>query len=266
MLIKLRFRFPDVFFGALLAVAIFALGAAFWSAQNPSQPTQPQSTANGTNEKNQRQQHEGLWDWITHDAAGFFTLWLVGGGQLALFYVQLRIIRKSLDDAKIAADAAKDAANAAKDQVKLARTEFIATHRPRLIVHEVYIDGGRIWFRLANIGSTKATIVESWAMTENVQGALRSLLSTGYDQYGRLDIAGGVSVDLPYDPPQDHAFILKVGQRPNVVAPLHFTGTIVYVDELETRRRSVFRRLWHNGKRSFVRLDAEEERDSEYAD
>jgi hypothetical protein len=109
MLIRLRFRFSEVFFGMLLAATIFALGGAFWSAQNPSHPTQPQSAANGTDEKDQRQEHEGLWNWVTHDAAGFFTLWLVivGGGQVALFYVQLKLIRESLNDAKVSADAAK---------------------------------------------------------------------------------------------------------------------------------------------------------------
>jgi hypothetical protein len=262
-MIRLRFRFSEIFFGMLLAAAIFALGSAFWSSQNREFAQQP-SSSTAANSGQQNKQEVRWWQ----DPIAIFTLGLVivGAAQVVLFFVQLRIIRKSLDDAKISADAAKEAADAAKKQVELARSEFITTHRPRLIVHEVYIDGGRIWFRLANIGSTKATIVESWAITENVQGALRSLLSTDHNQYGRLVIAGDESVDLPYDPPEDHAFILKIGQRPNVVAPLHFTGTIVYVDELETRRRSVFRRQWHNGKRSFIRLGAEEEGDNEYAD
>jgi len=43
-----------------------------------------------------------VWDWVTHDAAGFFTLWLVivGGVQIGLFYWQLRLIRIAADDAR----------------------------------------------------------------------------------------------------------------------------------------------------------------------
>jgi hypothetical protein len=115
MLKKARFRFPDIFLGALLAVAIFAMGAMYWSSQYAGQSTQAPSASHRTDEESQGQQHEGLWNWLTHDAAGFFAVWLVivGGGQLVLFYVQLKLIRESLIDAKIAADAAKEAADAA---------------------------------------------------------------------------------------------------------------------------------------------------------
>jgi hypothetical protein len=53
-----------------------------------------------------------LRDWFTKDAAGFFTFWLfvIGGSQVALFYVQLRLIRESLTPAQTAARAAQAAA------------------------------------------------------------------------------------------------------------------------------------------------------------
>lgn len=72
-----------------------------------------------------------------HDAAGFFTLWLVivGGGQLLLFWVQLKYIRKSLNDAKIAADAAKLSADAAKKS---------ADALPAIERAYVYLDDGII--------------------------------------------------------------------------------------------------------------------------
>jgi len=55
-------------------------------------------------------------NWLTKDAAGFFTFLLVVVGcfQIGLFLWQLRLIRESLDDAKIAADAAKQSADATK--------------------------------------------------------------------------------------------------------------------------------------------------------
>lgn len=67
---------------------------------------------------------ERFWCWLTHDAAGFFTalLAVIGICQLALFYVQLKLIRESLKDAKIAADAAKDSAEAAHRALNSAET------------------------------------------------------------------------------------------------------------------------------------------------
>jgi hypothetical protein len=49
-----------------------------------------------------------VWRWLTHDASGFFSLWLVlvGIGQAALFYVQLRLMRKTLGPTEKAAEAA----------------------------------------------------------------------------------------------------------------------------------------------------------------
>jgi hypothetical protein len=141
MLIKLRLRFPEVFFGALLAVALFALGATFWSSQYSGQTTQTQSAKERAEEKSTGQPNEGLWHWLTHDAGGFFTAWLVivGGGQLALFYVQLKLIRESLVDTKEAADAAQGAANAAEKQAKIAERSLTELQRAF-----VFIDGFNI--------------------------------------------------------------------------------------------------------------------------
>jgi hypothetical protein len=56
---------------------------------------------------------------------------------------------------------------AGRDQIKLAREEFIATHRPRVIVrfiqgpfHENGVYDEFVWVTIANIGETKATIIE----------------------------------------------------------------------------------------------------------
>jgi hypothetical protein len=56
-------------------------------------------------------------EWLTKDAAGFFTFALVVVGvlQAALFFVQLKLIRESLAPAKEAADAAKLNAQAVVD-------------------------------------------------------------------------------------------------------------------------------------------------------
>jgi hypothetical protein len=82
---------------------------------------------------------ETLWHWLHHDAAGFFTaaLVLVGAVQLFLFIWQLRLIRTSLDDAKISADAAADAAKAASRQALVAEESLAKIERPYLFVFDV---------------------------------------------------------------------------------------------------------------------------------
>jgi hypothetical protein len=82
-----KYRLPEVFLGCLLTLAVFSVGMLLTA---------------GT--------------WLTKDAAGFFTfaLVIVGVLQAALFFVQLRLIRQSLTDAKTAADAATEGAAAAR--------------------------------------------------------------------------------------------------------------------------------------------------------
>jgi hypothetical protein len=119
-------------------VSVFALAEWNLSTHNPAEPTDHQHSTKRANEQNRSQPNEGLWDWLAHDAAGFFTLWLViiGGAQLALFYVQLKLIRESLIDAQQAADAAtkgakaaEGAAEAAGKQAKIAEESFAKLER-----------------------------------------------------------------------------------------------------------------------------------------
>src|ERR1700737_5349974 len=103
MLIKLRFRFPDVLFGVLLAVAIFAMGAMFWSSPNSSAPTQTQTDTKSSERGPGNKQEIAWWQ----DPVAVFTLGLVFIGlvQAGIFYGQMRLIRKSLRPAEQAAKA-----------------------------------------------------------------------------------------------------------------------------------------------------------------
>ena len=56
----------------LFAVAIFLVGVI--SSQISSQSTQSPSANNAADKNNNRLPNEELWHWLTHDAAGFFTL------------------------------------------------------------------------------------------------------------------------------------------------------------------------------------------------
>jgi hypothetical protein len=51
MRIKVKFRFPEIFFGMLLAVAVFALGASFYSERIPNNGS-PNSNTNQTSQQN----------------------------------------------------------------------------------------------------------------------------------------------------------------------------------------------------------------------
>ena len=169
-------------------------------------------------------------------------------------YCQARLIRKSID---------------------LAAKEFIATHRPRIVLRNVDVDlaGGNVHYMLVNIGDTKATIVESWIMMEFLpdSNALRPLRSFGHDDLGRLVFEAGEMKDLTYVVPgvtgANAADMIRVGIEEGLISGhSFFTGTIVYEDDLRVRRRAVFRRRLNVKGKCFDRLGPAEERDNEYSD
>lgn len=165
-------------------------------------------------------------------------------------YCQARLIRRSID---------------------LAAKEFIASHRPRIILRNVDLQDGNVLYMLVNVGDTKATVVESWIMMESVPDAsvLRPLRSFGHDDLGRLVFEAGEMKDLTYADPgftgMTAADMIRVGIEQGLIdGHRFFTGTIIYEDDLRVRRRAVFRRRL-KGK-GFERLNPEQERDNEYSD
>jgi hypothetical protein len=110
-------RIPELLIGILIAVAIFAIGLTFGSSYFPITPAERAKPIS--------------WQWMTHNAAGFFTAWLVivGIAQLALFRWQLQLMRKSLEDAKVAAQAAQQAAITAGNQLQLSSVALRAVER-----------------------------------------------------------------------------------------------------------------------------------------
>ena len=120
-----RFRTPELFLGCFLTIAVFAAGMLFVRPY-ANQPTYQVGAAAPQSESKEKQSEgdpSGWWSWLSKDAAGFFTFGLVvvGIGQALLFFIQLRFMRRGMDDAKTAADAAKEAADAAKIQAGIAR-------------------------------------------------------------------------------------------------------------------------------------------------
>jgi hypothetical protein len=103
-----------------------------------------------------------LWATIVLASAAIF--------QIGLFWYQLRLMRRAVGDAAMAARAAQDSADAAKDGVKLARKAFTADQRPWVsvvisIISPVTYDqagSAQITFRftLRNVGRSPATNVD----------------------------------------------------------------------------------------------------------
>src|ERR1700730_16187968 len=112
----MRFRIPELFLGCFLTVAVFATGMLFASSGHVPQTA---GDAIGSN-------------WFTKDAAGFFAglQFLVLAIQAVLFFYQLRLIRESLDDAKVVSLAASRQARVAEDTLN-------KIERPYLFVFNV---------------------------------------------------------------------------------------------------------------------------------
>ena len=163
-----------------------------------------------------------------------------------------------------------------KRSVDLARNEYDASHRPHLIVRDIFIEGRNIIYLLVNKGETPARIVESWIMAEFVPMGqpLRPLRSFGHDDLGQITLAAGEVRDITYPMPSAISFPMMFPEtrrigiegRPPVHGETFFTGTIVYEDGNGRRRRTVFRRQWNQSPGSVGAFNRVGDPDQEYAD
>ena len=265
-------RLPDIFIGALLAVALFAIGLAVGSNY------QHTDVAQEVSEKFDTEQ------WLTKDAGGFFTFLLVvvGGLQLLLFAWQLWLIRESLKDAKLAADAARDAAKAATLQAETAAKEFISSHRPKLIVRELLrltsVSPGRsieLRYVIANVGSSDAEVVESHVEIQDIRdGILRPLQPfEGANPIGRAVLAPGSHIFREQGSTVSTLSLAVSrmveerqrarGRQTEDGRGVYFRGFVIYADKNGVRRRTGFCRIYDAETERFYATD---DPDYEYAD
>lgn len=161
-----------------------------------------------------------------------------------------------------------------RNVIGLAREEFVASHRPKIILRNVSVieeDGvDKILYSLVNIGESKATIVNSWILGEFIiRGeVIRNMRCAGHDDLGNVELAPGENRDFIYVVPTDvgASLYMKLGRdaiRMTLYkdADFYFAGSIRYADDLGNIRTSVFRRKFDNG--GFYRTD---DPDHEYAD
>lgn len=159
-----RFRVPEIFLGCFLTVAVLATGILFQPFRS-AQTVEKQETARQRHKAESPDAELTGSTWLTKDAAGFFTFWLVvvGFGQAILFFIQLRYMRKGMDDATRAARAAEDAAKAGMDQAKVAERALTELERPWVFVFGpkyATTDGEEFFveYTVANYGKMPAII------------------------------------------------------------------------------------------------------------
>lgn len=161
-----------------------------------------------------------------------------------------------------------------REVVGLAREEFVASHRPKIILRNVSVieeDGiEKILYSLINIGESKATIVNSWILGEFIMkgDAIRNMRCAGHDDLGNVELAPGEDRDFIYVVPTDAGSSLYMRLGRDAIrmtlykdADFYFAGSIRYADDLGNIRTSVFRRKFDNG--GFYKTDNP---DHEYAD
>ena len=191
---------------------------------------------------------------------------LVAGGQLVLFWRQLRLIDKSLKPAQVAAEAAKKSAD-------LAREEFISSHRPRLTVRRVQArftpakDEHGINLVIANVGDSIATNITGNINIRVVPTSNQAEFEKeSMPQYGSVGIDIGALINRPPRNSPD----LSAGQRTFVFfgsdeinadsmtringseSLLYFYGYITYSDINEISRDCGFFRTYNPSSGKFL--------------
>src|SRR5579871_778937 len=187
-------------------------------------------------------------------------------------------------------------------QIKLGRQEFIATHRPRIILRDVVmgtvLEGQPIHviMRFVNIGDSPAKILHSMADFALVSTrSPRFMIHVSvepHNEIGALRFDAGQERLIPYGslrqrpnsgrapewdakkfmprsrPFEDHAAasyaptVWPPVRRPDV--EINLIGQIIYVDKLGTKRRTAFRRVLDPELRLFRSIKDDTELD--YAD
>jgi hypothetical protein len=200
------------------------------------------------------------WDWLMHEAVGFFTflLVMVAGLQLGLFAWQLWLIRESLDDTKMAAEAAKQSADAAKIQAETARgtlkvmqdtaerqlRAYISVApeiRPNIPDIDVSTGAMKHVMVIKNVGQTPATNVVQYVGVGIHDFPSPNLDSPHDDQLpyrGRTIIVPGQEVKIPFGTTLTPAQLAAV--QKGDAQRLYVWGLVIYKDIFGVERRTRF--------------------------
>ncbi|MCF8532722.1 MAG: hypothetical protein K9G48_06940 [Reyranella sp.] len=201
---------------ALIGMAFFA-GYAGWRTTEDMRYERAHASTAQAQEK--KPHSKTFWDWLTHDATGVFTIVLCGvTGALAIFTYRLYQATVGL---------ASDAATTAK-------SEFLATHRPRLRVRHFKLISGPydkvqiLRFAAFNIGDSLAKNVRCRAVAEwfRPEEPLPPFIDVGMKEIAEPeDLARGHFRVIDLIIPRDNAHLSQMlfSRR-----ALHFYGIVEY--------------------------------------
>ncbi|TAJ37061.1 MAG: hypothetical protein EPO55_19900 [Reyranella sp.] len=235
----IRFFVPWI---ALAAILGFAVGGSYvWTSLEPRHaPSHEQHAANKEKGANPEPINEA------EHAIAAYTFWLMlFTGILAVATIGLGVATYGLYAT-------------GEKQIGLTRDQFLATHRPELIVREVgwnmvdmdggsVVDDSSVVLIVANRGRNPCTIVES--ALELRSGAPRAfLVPAGENVIGRAVFAPGQFEGFRYRITSAEEG-LTVGARG--MSDCYLRGTIIYEDGAGVRRRYVFTRVCRRGSDDF---------------
>ena len=153
----------------------------------------------------------------------------------------------------VLARVSKRQSNLIADQIKLAREEFIATHRPRLMLRRFYLkdivltegQAPSIIFMIQNIGDSAGRVVEIRSATV-VLGPGELLLPNmgfGFTEPFNVSLRSGQSEIFPVNGSSP----LEKEERmwvPQGKKTLFCLGVVIYLDEMDNRREIGFCRRY----------------------
>jgi hypothetical protein len=165
---------------------------------------------------------------------------------------QAEATSKTLDIAGTQVALAVRQVDLAEKQHGLERFQFLATHRPRIVVRRVRMCDGtkgvtNVEYMVANVGDTDATIIEISAMVVATgRAGLGAMPNYAEPAFPPIALKSGESTVLTCAVPETVEFAIALATTRNVPSAtlLHFIGYIDYDDVNRTRRRTAFSRQY----------------------
>lgn len=136
-----------------------------------------------------------------------------------------------------------------KEAVNLGRQEFIASHRPRLVIRRIDVgeigDGKfNMQCTLANEGDSDGRVVDSRYGFEFSEG--RKFGPFGDGNFGTHDLPPGTEVRIMFNVGINDGAALHLAMAEDLNPPrqLYFRGFVLYADKNEVMRRAYFSRRY----------------------
>jgi hypothetical protein len=165
-----RWLRAEIVFGFLIATAFWACVLGWQAANAPTDAEKQKCYESAEKSGHRTEECKTLWERTTSDPVAFFTFWLVvstiglGISTILLWRAGEKQFRHARRSSVTQSRDMQASIAAAKSSVDLARQEFVATHRPRVILRYIqgpfYNDEGHrfIWLTFVNTGANSAII------------------------------------------------------------------------------------------------------------